>query len=167
MRELENAIERAAALCDGNVIQAGDLPPRLLESVKTPSSAPEAQATANLPEVHGLRDAVGINNDDVAGQELCHILLIGKILHDAQDESAGRQPVRRTGPGKVKRVVMPRVAIGQYVIAGVQAAVKERDKLVGARALVEELVRPLHADRGRGTRKSLSPERRLDVCHQE
>jgi len=60
-----------------------------------------------LPEVHGLRDAVGINNDDVAGQELCHILLIGKILHDAQDESAGRQPIRRTGPGKVKRLSCP------------------------------------------------------------
>jgi DNA-binding NtrC family response regulator len=51
VRELENAIERAATLCEGNIIQAGDLPPTLLASVKTPSSAPEAHATATLPEV--------------------------------------------------------------------------------------------------------------------
>jgi DNA-binding NtrC family response regulator len=34
VRELENAIERATTLCDGEVIQAGDLPPSLVASVK-------------------------------------------------------------------------------------------------------------------------------------
>ena len=33
MRELENAIERAATLCDGNLVQAQDLPPTLLELI--------------------------------------------------------------------------------------------------------------------------------------
>ena len=35
VRELENAIERAMTLCEGGIIQAGDLPPSLLANVKT------------------------------------------------------------------------------------------------------------------------------------
>jgi DNA-binding NtrC family response regulator len=51
VRELENAIERAVALCDGGIIQAGDLPPSLLASVKVPSPTPEAGAAMTLPVV--------------------------------------------------------------------------------------------------------------------
>ena len=51
VRELENAIERAMALCEGGIIRAEDLPPRLLASVKTPSSAPDGQVAATLPAV--------------------------------------------------------------------------------------------------------------------
>src|SRR6185295_14557533 len=44
VRELENVIERAATLCDGNLVQAQDLPPTLMELVpKTSSGAGAAR----------------------------------------------------------------------------------------------------------------------------
>jgi two-component system, NtrC family, response regulator AtoC len=51
VRELENAIERAMTLCEGGIIQAGDLPPSLLASVKTSSPSPDASAAMTLPVV--------------------------------------------------------------------------------------------------------------------
>ncbi|MGD0260537.1 MAG: sigma-54 dependent transcriptional regulator [Verrucomicrobiota bacterium] len=51
VRELENAIERAVALCEGGIIQAGDLPPSLLASVKTTSPSLDAAAAVTLPVV--------------------------------------------------------------------------------------------------------------------
>jgi DNA-binding NtrC family response regulator len=51
VQELENAIERAATLCEGNIIQAGDLPPSLLASIKPTTPALDAQTAATLPEV--------------------------------------------------------------------------------------------------------------------
>ena len=51
VRELENAIERAVVLCEGGIIKAADLPPRLLASVKTASPSAEEQAAATLPDV--------------------------------------------------------------------------------------------------------------------
>jgi DNA-binding NtrC family response regulator len=51
VRELENALERAVALCEGGIIQAGDLPPSLLANVKTTSPSPEASAAMTLPTV--------------------------------------------------------------------------------------------------------------------
>jgi DNA-binding NtrC family response regulator len=51
VRELENAIERAVTLCEGNIIRASDLPPRLLASVKASSPALDAEAAATLPAV--------------------------------------------------------------------------------------------------------------------
>ena len=44
VRELENAIERAVTLCEGEIIQAADLPPRLLASVRAASPLPDAEA---------------------------------------------------------------------------------------------------------------------------
>lgn len=37
VRELENVVERAATLCDGNLIQAQDLPPALEELIPKPA----------------------------------------------------------------------------------------------------------------------------------
>ena len=51
VRELENAIERASTLCEGGIIRAEDLPPRLLASVKATASGAEGQAAVTLPEV--------------------------------------------------------------------------------------------------------------------
>ena len=51
MRELENAIERAVALCEDGIIKAEDLPPRLLASVKATGPAADAQLAATLPEL--------------------------------------------------------------------------------------------------------------------
>ena len=51
VRELENAIERAVALCEGGIIQAGDLPPSLLASVKTGTPSPDGSAAVTLPAV--------------------------------------------------------------------------------------------------------------------
>ena len=51
VRELENAIERSATLCENDVIQAADLPPSLIEAVKTTQPGIDSQETASLPEV--------------------------------------------------------------------------------------------------------------------
>jgi DNA-binding NtrC family response regulator len=51
VRELENAIERAATLCAGNIIQAEDLPPLLLASVKAVTPSHDAQRAASPPDV--------------------------------------------------------------------------------------------------------------------
>ena len=51
VRELENAIERAMTLCEGGIIQAGDLPPSLLAIVKTNSPSADASAAMTLPAV--------------------------------------------------------------------------------------------------------------------
>jgi DNA-binding NtrC family response regulator len=51
VRQLENAVERAATLCDGDVIQAADLPPSILEAVQLGGISKEADSTAALPAV--------------------------------------------------------------------------------------------------------------------
>jgi DNA-binding NtrC family response regulator len=51
VRELENAIERAMTLCEGGIIQPGDLPPSLLAGVKTNSPSGDASAALTLPVV--------------------------------------------------------------------------------------------------------------------
>jgi transcriptional regulator with PAS, ATPase and Fis domain len=50
VRELENAIERATTLCEGDLIQALDLPPSLIANTKIASST-ETEAAATLPNV--------------------------------------------------------------------------------------------------------------------
>jgi len=51
VRELENAVERAMTLCESGIIQAGDLPPRLLASVQNAGASPDASAAMTLPAV--------------------------------------------------------------------------------------------------------------------
>jgi len=53
VRQLENAVERAATLCDGDIIQAADLPPSILEAVQlsVPNKESETETTAALPVV--------------------------------------------------------------------------------------------------------------------
>ncbi|HEY6105551.1 MAG TPA: sigma-54 dependent transcriptional regulator [Anaeromyxobacteraceae bacterium] len=46
VRELANVVERAATLCEGEVVQARDLPPAL----RGPGLAPEAEPAAAIPE---------------------------------------------------------------------------------------------------------------------
>ncbi len=50
VRELENAIERAVTLCEGNIIQAADLPPSLIGAVRTTNPDLDLQPAA-LPAV--------------------------------------------------------------------------------------------------------------------
>src|SRR5882672_6322974 len=51
VRELENAIERATTLCDGDIIQASDLPPSMVASVKINSVDGDGEAATTLPTV--------------------------------------------------------------------------------------------------------------------
>ena len=51
VRELENAIERAVTLCEGEVIQARDLPPSLMAGSKPLEAEADAEITAALPNV--------------------------------------------------------------------------------------------------------------------
>jgi DNA-binding NtrC family response regulator len=50
VRELENAIERASTLCEGEIIQPGDLPPSLLAATKVSIPTENSNATATLPD---------------------------------------------------------------------------------------------------------------------
>ncbi|MHB8521250.1 MAG: sigma-54-dependent transcriptional regulator [Limisphaerales bacterium] len=45
VRELENALERACALCDGNVIQISDLPPAFLQYAEKVTSSTEVETS--------------------------------------------------------------------------------------------------------------------------
>jgi DNA-binding NtrC family response regulator len=55
VRELENVIERAATLCDGNLVQAQDLPPALLELIpKALAGSAAAPAEAELSAIYPL-----------------------------------------------------------------------------------------------------------------
>jgi DNA-binding NtrC family response regulator len=51
VRELENAVERAMTLCEGGIIQAGDLPPSLLANLKTTNQSLDTGAAMTLPVV--------------------------------------------------------------------------------------------------------------------
>jgi DNA-binding NtrC family response regulator len=51
VRELENAVERARTLCEGGIIQVGDLPPALLTKVKMTGQSQDAGAAMTLPVV--------------------------------------------------------------------------------------------------------------------
>ena len=55
VRELENAIERATTLCETDTIQASDLPPSLVATVKLASPSQDAHAAATLPAVPDTR----------------------------------------------------------------------------------------------------------------
>ena len=54
MRELENAVERAAVLSAGGVIRPHDLPPEIVRSVSAaePQADPLAQTLAQVEERH-------------------------------------------------------------------------------------------------------------------
>jgi two-component system response regulator AtoC len=60
VRELENAIERAATLCEGNVIQLGDLPPSLVSKLPQMPATSQANAgeLAELPMPSGAAPAL-------------------------------------------------------------------------------------------------------------
>jgi DNA-binding NtrC family response regulator len=49
VRQLENAIERAATLCEGDVIQTADLPPSIVAEVKSAHPTLESDTTVVLP----------------------------------------------------------------------------------------------------------------------
>jgi two-component system, NtrC family, response regulator AtoC len=51
VRELENAIERAVALCEGDLIQTTDLPPSMLAASPRPAANSGAEAATVLPAV--------------------------------------------------------------------------------------------------------------------
>jgi DNA-binding NtrC family response regulator len=51
VRELENAVERATALCEGDIIQAIDLPPSILEAVHLSGSSKDPDTAVALPVV--------------------------------------------------------------------------------------------------------------------
>ncbi len=55
VRELENIIERAATLCDGNLVQAQDLPPALMALIPKGSSGAEtARVETEAPAIYPL-----------------------------------------------------------------------------------------------------------------
>jgi two-component system response regulator AtoC len=51
VRELENAIERAVALCDGEVVRVLDLPPSMLLKLGASAQADEPSETMTLPSI--------------------------------------------------------------------------------------------------------------------
>jgi DNA-binding NtrC family response regulator len=51
VRELENAIERAVALCEGDIVHVNDLPPVIVRSTTVTGLSAETQEAAPLPNV--------------------------------------------------------------------------------------------------------------------
>ncbi|HZL42568.1 MAG TPA: sigma-54 dependent transcriptional regulator [Verrucomicrobiae bacterium] len=51
VRELENAIERAVALCDGEIVRVRDLPPRLVQNPELLTADEDGKGAAALPAV--------------------------------------------------------------------------------------------------------------------
>src|SRR5436190_12554952 len=64
VRELENAIERACALAEENVIQAGDLPPQLQRYVNFAGASDTAieNRTAPAPNMEALRELEAVSD---------------------------------------------------------------------------------------------------------
>jgi len=71
VRELENAIERATTLCDGDIIQASDLPPSMVASVKINSLDGEGEVATTLPTVPQSALYPLHLNDSVSAPEVC------------------------------------------------------------------------------------------------
>jgi len=72
VRELENALERAIALCDGEIIQAHDLPPSLLAEIGFDiAKGEDATATLPIPADGALfplqTDRAPVNANDASG----------------------------------------------------------------------------------------------------
>jgi DNA-binding NtrC family response regulator len=105
VRELENAIERAVALCEGGIIQAADLPPRLLAGVKTASPAPDAQAAVTLPTVpdsalYPLQPGPEPGAAPGAGQAATEELLPMKVFLRQQELAHLNRAIQRCGGNK-------------------------------------------------------------------
>ena len=91
MRELENAIERACALCEDGTIRVADLPPILRavvaegeeDVVETPVARPApgaamsiggaASASASAPSAHMLSQPIGPLRNYLRDQELSYV----------------------------------------------------------------------------------------------
>ena len=50
VRQLENAIESAVAMCDGNMIQVGDLPPEMID-LASENTSDSYEYQGSLPQV--------------------------------------------------------------------------------------------------------------------
>ncbi len=116
VRELENAIERAVALCEGGVIQAADLPPRLLASVKATSPALEGQAPAPLPVVpasalYPLRPESGPEAAATAKPGEADQLLPMKAFLREQEQAHINRAIQRCGGNKEEAALMLGISV--------------------------------------------------------
>src|SRR5204862_31445 len=102
---LENAIERAATLCEGDTIRAGDLPPSLIAAVKTTNPSLENEETIILPPLpdsalYPLRPVVEPNSnstpahEDAATQPVQPLKSLPKCISRTRRLSANNGKVR-------------------------------------------------------------------------
>lgn len=78
VRELENVIERAVALCSGNVITKADLPPSLLNSESSPNSKYRFPKDVSLKELEKIHIATTLREHNWNYDLVTKILGIGR-----------------------------------------------------------------------------------------
>ncbi len=117
VRELENAIERAATLCENEFIQACDLPPSLLEAVKTthPDAAAATQAAA-LPAVpdsalYPLRTQAADGEAPMAGGESVDTFPPLKTFLREQEQAHLNRALRQSDGDKEKAALLLGVSL--------------------------------------------------------
>jgi transcriptional regulator with PAS, ATPase and Fis domain len=116
VRELENAIERAMTLCEGGIIQAGDLPPSLLASVKITSPSVDGTVAVTLPVVpesalYPLRPALApgaVPDGGQAGEE--SVLPMKTYLHK-QELAHLNRAVQQCGGNKEQAALLLGISI--------------------------------------------------------
>jgi DNA-binding NtrC family response regulator len=116
VRELENAIERAMTLCEGGIIQSGDLPPSLLASVKITSPSVDGTVAVTLPVVpesalYPLRPALApgaVPDGGQAGEE--SVLPMKTYLHK-QELAHLNRAVQQCGGNKEQAALLLGISI--------------------------------------------------------
>jgi two-component system response regulator AtoC len=93
VRELENTIERAAVMCDGDVIDAGSLPERLRAPA---AAAPDAQAQTDAAAEADAGAEAGANGTAGAGD------LSIKRAARRSEEALIRRALARTGGNRTR-----------------------------------------------------------------
>jgi len=118
VRELENAIERAATLAEAEIIQAADLPPSILEAVKSTVqvSASESQATAELPAVsevtlYPLRTGAGPKPGGASQQITADSITPLKIFLREQEQAHLQRAMDACGGDKEKAAILLGVSL--------------------------------------------------------
>jgi len=116
VRELENAIERAMTLCEGGIIQSGDLPPSLLASVKITSPSVDGTVAVTLPVVpesalYPLRPALAPGAVPDGGQAEEESVLPMKTYLHKQELAHLNRAVQQCGGNKEQAALLLGISI--------------------------------------------------------
>jgi len=111
VRELENAIERAVTLAEGEILQAGDLPPSILAAVKPTDGTIDSQMAAPLPAVpasalYPLHAAIDPDNPPDAPKAGSEDVLPLKTFLREQEQAHLNKALEQCGGDKEKAALL-------------------------------------------------------------